>query len=349
MKDRQMILVNIAEAVQSGARQKQACETIGLSLRTVQRWRRAGVGADRRRGPRKTPTNKLSEVERARVLEVVNWPEYRDLSVKQIVPLLADREMYLASESSMYRILRATDQLTHRERSHPRRRHQPKAYVARGPLEVWTWDITYLRSALRGTFYYLYLVVDIWSRKIVGWRVELVENQDLSAELIQTICDELGLDPEGIVLHSDNGGPMKGATMLATLQALGIITSFSRPRVSDDNPYSEALFRTLKYRPWYPDRPFASIEEARAWVEAFVTWYNTEHLHSAIGYVTPEDRHTGRDVEILAKRRRVYERARQLHPERWSQAVRKWERVEEVTLNPDAVNNHAEEAYDAAA
>ena len=146
-----------------------------------------------------------------------------------------------------------------------------------------------------------YTLVDVWSRKIVGWRVETTESMDYSSALIRSICDELGIDPDGLVLHSDNGGPMRGSTMLATLQRLGIVASFSRPRVSDDNPFSEALFRTMKYRPWYPDRPFNSIEEARAWVAQFVHWYNHEHLHSAIGYVTPASRHCGQDAELLAR------------------------------------------------
>jgi transposase InsO family protein len=344
-----MILELVDEAVEAGARQKPACELLGLDVRTLQRWRKQDIGHDLRQGPKTVPKNKLSDAERDWVLEVVNWPEYRDLSPKQIVPLLADQGVYMASERSVYRILHAADQLKHRERSKPRRRHKPREHVAHGPLEVWSWDITYLRSAVRGQFYYLYLVVDIWSRKIVGWCVEEQESMELAAEFIRNTCADLGIDPEGIVLHSDNGGPMKGATMLATLQALGIISSFSRPRVSDDNPYSEALFRTLKYRPEYPDKPFESLEEARAWVQSFVDWYNGMHLHSAIGFVTPNDRHEGRDVEILARRKEVYEQARQRHPERWSGATRNWDRVEIVKLNPDAEVNHSGEAHATAA
>lgn len=344
-----MTLGLIDEAVESGARQAQVCEMLGLSCRTIQRWNRQGEREDNRQGPKTGPKNKLSKAERNKVLEVANKPEYRDLSPKQIVPQLADRGQYVASESSFYRILSEADQLTHRERSRPRCHHKPHEYVAHGPEEIWTWDITYLRSAVRGMFFYLYLVVDIWSRKIVGWTVENEESMEHGAELIQRSCMKLGVDPNGLVLHSDNGGPMKGSTMLATLQRLGIVPSFSRPRVSDDNPYSEALFRTLKYRPWYPSRPFQSIEEARAWVESFVTWYNSEHLHSAIGFVTPEDRHAGRDENILARRRIVYEKARSRHPERWSGNVRNWERVGIVKLNPDAVSGKREDVIAEAA
>ena len=201
---------------------------------------------------------------------------------------------------------------------------------------MWSWDITYLRSALRGTFYFLYLIVDIWSRKIVGWSVEESESTDLAAALFCRACAMLGIDPDGLVLHSDNGGPMKGCTMLATLQYLGVVPSFSRPHVSDDNPYSESLFRTLKFRPGYPTKPFSSIEEARAWVEAFVAWYNTQHLHSAVGFVTPDDRHNGRDILLLERRRLVYESARRRHPERWSGTTRSWEHIDTVALNPQS-------------
>lgn len=333
-----MILELVDEAVASGARQAQACSILGLTCRTIQRWlHQEEGGEDNRYGPKRTPKNKLTNSERKQVLDVANRPEHRDLSPKQIVPKLADRGQYVASESTFYRVLREADQLNHRERSLPRRRHKPREHVACGPAEVMSWDITYLRSSVRGMFFYLYLFVDIWSRKIVGWSVENEESMEHSSELIESICAKEGIDAKDLVLHSDNGGPMKGSTMLATMQRLGIVASFSRPRVSDDNPYSEALFRTLKYRPWYPNRPFLDIEEARAWVESFVAWYNNEHLHSSIGFVTPEDRHCGRDKAILARRRIVYRQAQQRHPERWSGGLRNWDRVETVALNPDAV------------
>lgn len=318
----------------SGSRLARACETVGLSARTLQRWQKQGGGQDARLGPRREPANKLKPSEREQILKVVNNGENKELSPKQIVPRLADQGRYMASESTVYRILREEGQLKHREPSRPAQRHKPKPYVARGPAEVWSWDITYLRSSVRGLFFYLYLFVDIWSRKIVGWEVHEQESMETASLLMHRSCAQLGVDPEGLILHADNGGPMKGSTMLATLQRLGIVPSFSRPRVSDDNPYSEALFRTLKYRPEYPRRPFASIEEARDWVRGFVRWYNTEHLHSAINFVTPDDRHYGREAEILAKRKRVYEKAHRRHPERWTGKIRNWEPAGEVWLNP---------------
>jgi transposase InsO family protein len=169
----------------------------------------------------------------------------------------------------------------------------------------------------------------------MGAQVYREESMDRAAELFEATCRRHGLDPRGIVLHADNGGPMKGSTMLATLQSLGVVASFSRPRVSDDNPYSEALFRTLKYRPDYPSGPFASLAEAQLWVEGFVRWYNTEHRHSAIRFVTPEQRHDGREREILQQRHNVYERARRENPRRWSGETRNWEPVATVYLNPE--------------
>lgn len=330
-----MILDLVEEAVRDGSRLQPACETIGLTARTIQRWRRQGGGDDRRRGPHREPPNKLSATERQQVLEVVNSPECCDLSPNQIVPRLADEGTYLASEATMYRILRDEALLVHRQRSRPAITWRPKEHIATGPNQVCSWDITYLCSAVRGRFFYLYLILDVWSRKIMGAEVYREESMALAAELFEQTCQRHALDPEGIVLHSDNGGPMKGSTMLATLQRLGVVASFSRPRVSDDNPYSEALFRTLKYRPEYPSGPFASLAEAERWVAGFVRWYNRAHRHSAIRFVTPEARHSGQEDEILRQRRRVYEQARRRHPRRWSGATRNWYPIGTVYLNPE--------------
>jgi len=310
-----------------------ACRILGVSVRTIQRWRLKGGGEDGRQGPRTEPANKLSKAERQAVLDVATGPEFRDLSPKQMVPTLADQCLYLASEATVYRILREAKLMAHREPSRPPS-PKPRELVATGPNQVYTWDITYLRSPVRGEFFYLSMFVDLFSRKIVGWRVDEEESMDHAAALIRRICWKEGIEPGTVVLHSDNGGPMKGSTMLATLEKLGVVPSFSRPRVSDDNPYSEALFRTVKYRPDYPHGPFEDIEAARAWVAAFVDWYNHTHLHSSIQFVTPADRYAGRDVEILARRKVVYEAARAKNPERWSGSTRDWTPVAKVVLNP---------------
>ncbi len=330
-----MILDLLEEAHRGGARREIACEVLDISARMVERWKASDDREDGRKGPKHEPSNKLSELERKRILKVVNSPEHRDFSPKQIVPKLADEGTYLASESTIYRVLREEGQMAHRERSRPAIHSHPKEHEATGANQLWSWDITYLPSAVRGMFFYLYLVMDVWSRKVVGFEVHVDESMELSSAMIERICEELGIDKDQIVLHSDNGGPMKGATMLATLQKLGVMASFSRPHVSDDNPYSEALFRTLKYRPEYPGRPFEKLEDAATWVTGFVEWYNTEHLHSGINFVTPDDRHFGRSEKILAERKTVYEKARSKNPERWSGETRNWNPVATVVLNPE--------------
>jgi transposase InsO family protein len=316
----------------AGARRDAACELLGLTARTLERW--VDHDDDGRHGPKTEPANKLSETERRKIIALATSPEFRDQSPKQIVPRLADQGRYVASEATFYRTLHAEDLQHHRGRARPAVA-RPREHVATGPWQVGSWDITYMSSLVRGQFFYLYLVEDVWSRKILGWDVHEAEASELAAALIERIRGEAGgIDLTGWVLHSDNGSPMKGATMLATLQRLGVVPSFSRPSVSDDNPYSEALFRTLKYCPEYPSAGFASVADARAWVARFVAWYNHEHQHSGIGYVAPADRHDGKDVAILAARKAVYERACDRHPERWARHTRAWDRPTTVTLNP---------------
>jgi transposase InsO family protein len=331
-----MILRHVDEAVASGARLSKACAVIGLSSRTIERWKGFPEGgSDRREGPKTRPKNQLPLQEREEVLRILNSPAYRNQSPSQIVPALADQGVYVASESTLYRILREEKLNTHRSASKPQQHTKPREHVALGPNQVWTWDITYLRGPVAGTFFYLYLIVDIFSRKIVGRSVREEESSEYAALLVDEACQREGIRKDTLVLHQDNGSPMKGAMLKATLEKLGVMSSYSRPHVCDDNPYSESLFRTLKYRPEYPTKPFESIEAARNWVEGFVQWYNTEHRHSAIRFVTPEQRHNGEEKEILAYRHSVYEIARQKHPERWSGKTRNWEPIEKVFLNPE--------------
>jgi len=334
----------IQEAVHSGAPRVAAARMLGISLRTLQRWESSGCREDQRRGPQGVPQNALSEAERALVVSVASSPMFRDLPACQIVPILADAGVYVASERSFYRILEQQRLLAHRGKARVASHSRPAEHTADGPNQVWSWDITYLRSPIRGSFYYLYMVVDVWSRKIVGWNVHECESPEFAAELILEAVNQEEADAERLVLHADNGGPMKGATLLATLTALGIVASFSRPRVSDDNPYSEALFRTVKYRPEYPSSPFGSLEEARGWVAAFVGWYNDEHRHSAIRFVTPAQRHNGEHLLVLSGRKEVYKEARNNRPDRWSGQVRNWEPVGEVVLNPSRHSLKAHEA-----
>lgn len=334
--ERKDIICHLNEACQSGARQAEACEVIGISAKTLQRWHNQDNLQDGRIDAHHSPANKLTELERQRIIKVANEAAYANLSPSKIVPTLADNGLYIASESSFYRVLKSENQLNHRQKTKSTRQiKKPRTLTASEPNQLYSWDITYLPTVIRGSFYYLYLVMDIYSRKIVGWQVYEKESSALAADLMADICQRESIQRDQVVLHSDNGSPMKGATMLATLQELGIMPSFSRPSVSNDNPYSESLFRTLKYRPEYPEQAFNDLLAARTWVEGFVRWYNTEHLHSAIKFVTPEQRHNGDDIKILEKRKHVYSDAKSKHPERWQSDIRNWEPVKVVRLNPE--------------
>ena len=347
--DRKQAVTLINEAHASGARKWRACEVLEISLRTYHRWGNNGLD-DGRKNRVQCPTNQLSREERQAVIECSNNPEHQSLSPKQIVPRLADKGEYLASESTFYRILREEKLMNHRGRSaKANSTSKPKEHLATGPNQVYSWDITYLRSTIRGCFFFLYLFMDIYSRKIVGWEVHAEESSESAGDLLDKIYlkEDLGKQP-GIILHSDNGSPMKGATMLATMQKLGVVPSFSRPSVSNDNSYSESLFKTLKYVPAFPDQPFSSLEAARDWVSSFVSWYNEEHLHSEIQYVTPGQRHRGEDIAILAQRKCVYEAAKERHPQRWSQGTRNWDPVATVSLNPTNKKLEPEEVKQAA-
>lgn len=332
LEERQKLKRMIEEAVKEGARKEKACQVLGVSVRTLQRWEKEQEKSDGRRGPKENK-KRLSEEERKEIVEIANSSKYANLSPKKIVPMLTDEGRYVACESSFYRVLREKGQTKERGRAARRQKREVPREVAVKPNEVWSWDISWLKTWVVGQFLYLYMMEDMYSRKIVGYRVELVESSEYGAQMVQ----EALIREEGIgkvrVLHSDNGSAMKGSTMLATLQKLGVMASFSRPSVSDDNPYSEALFKTLKYVPSYPEKGFESLEEARKWVEKFVEWYNKEHLHSKLKYVTPETRHRGEDEAVLLRRKEVYEEAKKRHPERWSGETRNWNPEKVVYLN----------------
>lgn len=333
VENRSQILEMVDTAVERGCVQQKACDVVGITPRTYQRWSLAPDSGDGRCGPLSEPANKLSLQEREDVIRISTSAEFCDKSPHQIVPTLADRGDYVASEATFYRLLKAAELLKHRGKSKPRSMTRPKAYMAIRPNQIYSWDITYLLSAIRGQYFYLYLFLDIFSRKIVGWEVYENEYAELSSRLLTKICESEGISANQVTLHSDNGGPMKGATMLVTMQKLGVMPSFSRPSVSNDNPYSESMFRTLKYCPQFPSKPFESIEAAREWVKGFVIWYNTEHLHSGIKFVTPESKHMGNDLNILSQREKVYAEAKTKNPERWSGATRNWQPVQGVKLN----------------
>ncbi len=322
----------LKESVTAGARMNRACAVLGLSVRTVERWRLPGCSQDRRCGPQYAPANALSDAERRNVLAILHSPRFRDLAPAQVVVQLADEGKYVASESTMYRLLREENETKRRDSARPHVARSPRRHIATAPNQVWCWDITLVPRTIKGTFFYVYVVIDLFSRRIMGIDVRDTESTDAAAALVRRICFETKVDSTQLVLHSDNGSAMKGRTMLETLRWLGITPSFSRPYVSDDNAYAEALFRTLKYRPATPTR-FDDLESVSVWMANFLAWYNHEHRHSGIQYVTPEQRYTGADVAILAARDALYRRARSKCPERWIGPTRDWSRPEEVRLN----------------
>lgn len=336
--DRREAVELIREAVDSGAALYKACEELGISKRTYNRWKETDSGYIDRRTTceHPEPANKLSREERKKILDTLNSEEFSSKTPCEIVPILADRGEYLGSESTFYKVLKEEGMLAHRGRARKPQKRPVSTHKATAPDQVWMWDITYLNGPIKGQYYYLYLFSDLYSRKIVGWEVWECETAEHASELIKRIYREekIYVKKEPLVLHSDNGSPMKGATMLETLYKLGITPSKSRPRVSNDNPYAESLFKTLKYVPDFQPEGFGSLTEARLWVKKFVDWYNNEHRHSGINYVTPSERHSGKDREILMKRKAVYEEAKSRHPERWSKETRAWEFNSTEWLNP---------------
>jgi len=313
---------------------------LNISLRTLERWKKPDGTQDKRSCTiRQSQANELTEEEKTMILTIANSKEYCDLPPCKIVPRLADKGQYIASESTFYRVLRAEKQLKHRLKSKPAKHHKPTEYKAHGPNQVWSWDISYLPTTVKGLYFYLYLIVDVYSRKIVGWSIHEQESSNHASSLIKQAClDECVLQDQ-LVLHSDNGKPMKGAMMMSMLEILGVIPSFSRPSVSDDNPYSESLFKTVKYHPTFPSvTKFNTITEARIWMEQFDFWYNTQHMHSGLKFITPHQRHIGADKNIMDKRNLVYKMAQQQKPERWARHTRNWSLPSHVTLNPDKKN-----------
>jgi len=340
-EERQRLIGLIARARAQGARLSAACREAGIAARTWQRWRdEAGqLKADARpQAARPVPAHALTPAEREQVLELANTPRFADLPPSQIVPRLADEGVYLASESTFQRVLRDAGQNAHRGRAkRPQSRRPPTTHVAIAPNQVWCWDVTWLPATVTGRWYYLFLIVDLYSRKVVGYEVHAEESGEHAANLLKrtALAEGLHADASRPVLHGDNGAALKATTVLAMLRWLGIAPSYSRPRVSNDNAYVESLFRTAKYRPGFPVGGFADLAAARQWAMQFVGWYNTEHRHSGIRFVTPVQRHQGHDIAVLEKRHALYQQARSQNPQRWSRHTRDWSPIPRVALNPE--------------
>jgi len=352
LEERQSITAMIGQARHEGARLKAACEVGGIDARTLQRWEtNAGLrdGDARPRASRPVPAHALSAQEREQILRIANEPRFAALPPARIVPTLADEGVYIASESSFSRVLRAHGQTRHRGRAKaPRRVRPPTTHVATGPRQVWTWDMSFLPTQVLGVWCFMYLILDVYSRKIVGFEVHETDDSEHAVELLRRTALAEGLHSmaQKPVLHGDNGSTLKATSVLAMMYWLGLRASYSRPRVSNDNAFSESLFRTAKYRPEFPTKGFANLQQARRWARSFVDWYNNDHKHSGIRYVSPSQRHAGEDCNVLAARHAVYVQARAAHPQRWSRHTRNWDPIAVVTLNPEreAVINAAQNA-----
>jgi transposase InsO family protein len=341
LEDRSVLAQDIEMAHRDGARLKPACAEAGITVRTLQRWKLGGgltVGDRRPLAVRPRPAHALSAQEKETLLRVANESRFADMPPARIVPTLADEGVYLASESSFHRVLRAHGQNQHRGRAKaPRPSKPPTTHTATAPRQLWCWDMTYLPADVAGRWFYLYLILDVFSRKIVGFEVHDTDDSAHATHLVKrtALAEDIHTLQAKPVLHGDNGSTFKASTVLAMLFWLQIKPSYSRPRVSDDNAFVESLFRTAKYRPEFPIKGFADLDAARAWARQFVNWYNYEHLHSGVRYISPADRHDGHDRDILERRHAVYQQARAQNPRRWTKETRNWSRVEVVTLNPE--------------
>ena len=333
IEQRTLAIELLEEAVGAGARLFKACDILEISVRTYYRWKNNSSG-DKRKGAEKSVPRKLTSAEEQEIVDVSCSKRFCDCNPYQIVAILLDEQRYIASTSSFYRVLKARDLLHHRRKGRAnKKKTTPAELVATGPNQVFSWDITWLKTDVNGIFFFAYMIIDVWSRKLIGWEIHTKESVDISSEMFKRLARKLKL--KGVKLRSDNGHPMRGSTMIQTLYNLGILPSFSRPRVSNDNPFSESFFKTVKYTAGFPSY-FKDLEHARSWMADFVNWYNTEHRHSGIGYITPEQRHCKEGSMIMAKRNSVIVKAYTAKPERWSRKPALWENAEVVYLNPSA-------------
>lgn len=339
------------EAILNGARITRCAEIIGISARTLKRWQHDLDGpaqGDRRPTAKRPPqANQLTKQERQKIIDTCLSPRFASAPPAQIVASLLDEGIYLASESTFYRVL--ADHQLNKRRGRARKPAEAKPrpnYHAHKPNQVWAWDVTWLPSKVSGIYYKLYFILDLYSRKIVGSEVFAEENADNSSTLLQRahLSEKIAHQSTPLVLHGDNGSPLKAATVLGLMHQLEITASHSRPRVSNDNAFSESLFRTTKYHPSYPPNGFASLIEAQDWAQRFVTYYNTEHKHRALNFVTPLQKHTAEDIDILKNRKKLLETKRKQNPARWiNGAIRNCKPSGQVNLYP--INNRTLEKH----
>lgn len=310
-----------------------ACRSLGVARSTLYH-RRRHIEQEAKARPK--PPRALSEEERQKVLDVLHSERFMDKSPAQVWATLVDEGVYLCSERSMYRILSENQEVRERRDQLRHPEYKRPELLAQGPNEVWSWDITKLRGPVKWTYFYLYVILDIFSRYVVGWMVALRQTAALAQKLIKESCMKQGIEPGQLTIHADLGSPMIAKSTAQLFITLGINKSHSRPYVSDDNPYSESQFKTLKYHPDFPDR-FGSQEDAVEFCRFFFGWYNTEHRHSGIGMLTPEMVHYGLAEDVIECRRKVLEAAYRAHPERFVRGVPSPPPLPEaVWINPPA-------------
>jgi putative transposase len=295
---------------------RTACQVLGVARSQVYRARRAALAGEALPRQRPSPERKLTPAEQDTVRETLNSPRFQNDTPREVYAALLDEGQYLCHWRTMYRILDEHQEVRERRNLLHHPTYTKPELLATRPNELWSWDITKLLGPTKWTYFYLYVILDVFSRYVVGWMVALQEAAHLAEELIAETCQRQGIQPKQLTLHADRGQAMTSKTVAMLLADLGVTKTHSRPYVSDDNPFSEAQFKTLKYRPDYPER-FGSVPDARGWSREFFDWYNYFHHHSGIQLLTPADVHYGRSGQVLQQRQQILFDAYQKHPERF--------------------------------
>ena len=313
--------MNTAGSLSKDVGIRSACDALAVPRASFYRWRDRDKHCTKDHC-RPAPPLALTNDERKDVLEILHEERFVDQAPREVYSALLDEGIYLCSVRTMYRILEENQELRERRNqlSHPS--YKKPEILATAPNQVWSWDITKLKGPVKWTYYYLYVILDIFSRYVVGWMVAHREQSSLASKLIEQSCEKQGIQQKQLIVHADRGPSMTSKPVALLLADLGVTKSHSRPYTSNDNPYSESQFKTMKYRPEFPER-FGAIEDARSFCQGFFSWYNTEHYHSGIGFLTPEDVHYGQAEEIIKEREKVLKIAFEKHPNRFKGKVPK--------------------------
>jgi putative transposase len=335
-------MIEMTEQLSEHVSVSRACQVVGVPRSALYRSRqREGPAEQPAVTSRSSPSRALSEVEKAKVKAVLNSERFQDSAPREVYATLLDEGQYHCSWRTMYRILSKYDEVRERRNQLRHPVYARPELLATGPNQLWTWDITKLRGPVKWSYYYLYAMLDVYSRYMVGWMIAERELAELGKELIAQTCAKQGIQPGELTIHADRGSAMQAKSVALLMADLGVNKSHSRPHVSNDNPYSEAQFKTLKYYPTYPGC-FGSLADARQWAHDFFGWYNHEHHHSGLGLLTPADVHYGRAEAVLAQRQTVMQQAYERHPERFVNGLpRLPELPSAVWINPPTTGSEA--------